>query len=111
MLATVKRQKLKCYGHVTRSDGLAKVILQGTIESTRRRGKQKTWADKCCRVEVFRRDTSHDTQPAGVERADEEVRHDAPQRLLAGLRGKARSVLRVHLLNWTSEEEAQDERK
>ena len=28
----------------------------------------------------------HDTQPAGVERADEEVRHDAPLQLLAELK-------------------------
>ena len=32
LLATVKRRKLKWYGHVTRSDGLTKVILQGTVE-------------------------------------------------------------------------------
>ena len=32
LLATVKRRKLKWYGHVTRSDGLSKVILQGTVE-------------------------------------------------------------------------------
>ena len=30
--ATVKRRKLKWYGLVTRSDGLTKVILQGTVD-------------------------------------------------------------------------------
>ena len=45
-LATVKRQKLKWYGHVTRSDGLTKVILQGTVEGKRRRGRpKKKWID------------------------------------------------------------------
>ena len=38
-LSTVKRPKLKWYGHVTRSDGLTKVILQGTFEGSRRRGR------------------------------------------------------------------------
>ena len=40
LLATVKRQKRKWYGHVTRSDGLTKVILQRTIKVERRRGEQ-----------------------------------------------------------------------
>ena len=41
LLATVKRRKLKWYGHVTRSDGLTKVIFQGTVEGSRRRGRPK----------------------------------------------------------------------
>ena len=46
LLATVKRRKLKWYGHVTRSDGLSKVILQGTVEGSRRRGRpKKSWSD------------------------------------------------------------------
>ena len=46
LLATVKRRKLKWYGHVTRSDGLTKVILQGTVEGSRRRGRpEKSWID------------------------------------------------------------------
>ena len=47
LLETVKRrQKLKWYGHVTRSDGLTKVILQGTVEGSRRRGRpKKSWID------------------------------------------------------------------
>ena len=44
--ALVKRRKLKWYGHVTRSDGLTKVILQGTVEGSRRRGRpKKRWSD------------------------------------------------------------------
>ena len=43
---TVKLRKLKWYGHVTRSSGLAKTIMQGTMQGGRRRGRQKKrWED------------------------------------------------------------------
>ena len=46
LLTSVKRRILKWYGHVTRSSGLAKTILQGTVEGGRRRGRQrKRWED------------------------------------------------------------------
>ena len=46
LLATVRRRKLKWYGHVTRSYCLTKVILQGTVESSRRRDRpKKSWID------------------------------------------------------------------
>ncbi|KAK2154897.1 hypothetical protein NP493_2129g00000 [Ridgeia piscesae] len=46
LLTTVKRRKLKWYGHITRSSGLAKTILQGTVQEGRRRGRQKRrWED------------------------------------------------------------------
>ena len=47
VLATiVKRRKLKWYGHVSRSSGLAKTILQGTVKGGRRQGRQKKkWED------------------------------------------------------------------
>ena len=35
LMTTVNRRKLKWYGHVTRSSGLAKTILQGTVEGGR----------------------------------------------------------------------------
>ena len=38
---TVKKRKLKWFGHVSRSSGLAKTILQGTVQGGRRRGRQK----------------------------------------------------------------------
>ena len=41
ILTTVKKRKLKWYGHVSRSSGLAKTILQGTVQGGRRRGRQK----------------------------------------------------------------------
>ena len=46
LLTSVKRRKLKWYGHITRSSGLAKTILQGTVQRRRRRGRQrKQWED------------------------------------------------------------------
>ena len=46
LLTTVKKRKLKWYGHVARSTGLAKTILQGTVQGGRRRGRQrKRWED------------------------------------------------------------------
>ena len=46
LLTTVKKRKLKWYGHVTRSLGLAKTILQGTVQGQRKRGRQKRrWED------------------------------------------------------------------
>ena len=37
----VKRPKLQWYGHVSRSSGLAKTILQGTVKGGRRQGRQR----------------------------------------------------------------------
>ena len=46
LLTTVRRRKLKWYGHVSRSSGLAKTVLQGTVQGGRRRGRQrKRWED------------------------------------------------------------------
>ena len=46
LLTTVKKRKLRWYGHKTRSTGLAKMILQGTVQGGRRRGRQqKRWED------------------------------------------------------------------
>ena len=44
LLTIVKRRKLQWYGHVSRSSGLAKTILQGTVKGGRRQGGQrKRW--------------------------------------------------------------------
>ena len=40
-LTIVKRRKLQWYGHVSRSSGLAKTILQGTVEGGRRQGRHR----------------------------------------------------------------------
>ena len=46
LLTNVKRRKLQWYGHVSRSSGLAKTILQGTVKGRRRQGGQrKRWED------------------------------------------------------------------
>ena len=46
LLTIVKRRKLQWYGHVSRSSGLAKTILQGTVKGGRRKGRQrKRWED------------------------------------------------------------------
>ena len=46
LLTIVKRLKLQWYGYVSRSSGLAKTILQGTVKEERRQGRQrKRWED------------------------------------------------------------------
>ena len=46
LLTIVKRRKLQWYGHVCRSSGLAKTILQGTVKRGRRQSRQrKRWED------------------------------------------------------------------
>ena len=41
LLKIIKRRKLQWYGHVFRSSGLAKTILQSTVKGGRRQGRQK----------------------------------------------------------------------
>ena len=44
LLSTVKRRKMKWYGHVTRASGLSKTVLQVTVQGGRRRGgRRKRW--------------------------------------------------------------------
>ena len=46
LLTLVKKRKLRWFGHVSRSSGLAKTILQGTVQGKRRIGSQKKmWED------------------------------------------------------------------
>ena len=46
LLATVKTRRLACPRHVRCHDSLSKTILQGTLESWRHRGRQRTcWMD------------------------------------------------------------------
>ena len=46
LLTIVKRRKLQWFGHVSRSSGVAKTTLQGTVKRGRRQGKQrKRWED------------------------------------------------------------------
>ena len=41
LLTLVKKRKLRWFGHVSRSSGLAQTILQGTMKGKRKRGRQK----------------------------------------------------------------------
>ena len=46
LLPMVKKRKRRWYGHISRSSGMAKTVLQGTRKGTRRRGRQKKiWKD------------------------------------------------------------------
>ena len=46
LLTIVKTRKMRWYGHVTRSAGLAKTIMQGTVPGGRKRGRpKKRWDD------------------------------------------------------------------
>ena len=46
LLTMVKRRRRQWYGHVSRSSGLAKTILQGTVKGGRRQGGQRErWED------------------------------------------------------------------
>ena len=46
LLTIVRGRKLQWYGHVSRSSGLAKTILQSTVKGGRRQGGQrKRWED------------------------------------------------------------------
>ena len=46
IFTTVKKRKLRWFGHVVRSIGLCKKIVQGTVPRKRKRGRQKKrWED------------------------------------------------------------------
>ena len=45
LLTLVKKQKLKCFGNLSRSFGLPKTILQGTVKGKKIDGQMKRWED------------------------------------------------------------------
>ena len=46
LLSMVKKRKLRWYGHISRSSGMAKTIRQGIVKRARKRGRQKKrWED------------------------------------------------------------------
>ena len=46
ILTTVEKRKLRWFGHVIRSSGLCKMIVQGSVPGKRKRGRQKKrWED------------------------------------------------------------------
>lgn len=80
LLTTVKKRKLRWYGHVTRSSGLTKTILQGTVPGKRRQGRQrKRWSDN---IAEWTGKTFAETQTLAHNREDWRrlVKHSAMQR-------------------------------
>ena len=46
LLSMAKKRKLSWYGHFSRSSGMVKTVLQGTVKGIRKRGRQKKrWED------------------------------------------------------------------
>ena len=46
LLTMIKKRKLRWYGRISRSSGMAKTILQRTVKGARRKGRQKKrWED------------------------------------------------------------------
>ena len=46
LLTLVKKRKLRWFGHISRSSGLEKAILKGTVTEKRGKcGQKKTWTD------------------------------------------------------------------
>ena len=46
LMSLVEKRKLRWFGHISRSSGLAKTILQGKVKGKRRKGRQKKrWED------------------------------------------------------------------
>ena len=41
LLIMVKKRKLRWYGHISRSSGMAKTILQGTVKGARRKTEEE----------------------------------------------------------------------
>ena len=74
---------------------------QSDIKGNSQRQDEKEMDWQHCGVgrQIIRRDSSNGTQPAGVERPDEEVCHDAPLRLFAEQRdqGKAKQHGSYHV--------------
>ena len=72
VLTIVTRRKLKWYGHVSRSSGLAKTIFLGTVKGGRRQGGQRNkWEDE--HQGVNRRGVYHVPEDGGEQRTMEET--------------------------------------
>ena len=44
-LTMVNKRKLRWYGHISRSSGMAETTLQGTVKGAKKGGRQKRWED------------------------------------------------------------------
>ena len=66
LLSTVKRRKLMWFGHVVRSAGIAKTVLQGTVPGGRKRGRpRKRWEDN---VKEWTGLTLHEAMRTAIDR-------------------------------------------
>ena len=64
----------------------------------RQAAEEVGWQHRVADLQIGRRYSSHGTQPAGVERTDEEVRHDALLRLLAELRDQGKAMYHNYVI-------------
>ncbi|KAI0241780.1 hypothetical protein LSAT2_018860 [Lamellibrachia satsuma] len=79
VLTTVKRRKLKWYGHVSRTSSLTKTFVQCTVRGARRRGRQsKRWEDNMRESGQAFSDTKGGRRQTEVETAGCEVIRGAP---------------------------------
>ena len=54
LLTMMKKRTRRWYGHISRSSGMTKTILQGTVKGAKRRGRQKKrWDDNIKRWTVM----------------------------------------------------------
>ena len=80
-LTTVKKRKMKWYGHVTRANSLSTKVLQGSVQGGTRRGRQrKKWSDN---ITEWTRTSFAETQALAHDRVKwrELVRYSAAQYL------------------------------
>lgn len=87
LITTVKKRKRRLYGHITWSDNLVKIVLQGTVVGRRRRGRQVKvevqyrWMDK----EIICRAPCSDTQQRQMEETGGHLTMSVPQWFLLRL--------------------------
>ena len=83
LLNLMKRQKLKYFGHTLRHDSLEKLIMQGRVEGSRRRGRpRRRWMDDVVEwlemgaEEAVRLAADRKTAMLGAPRPDRDMRAD-----------------------------------
>ena len=62
LLTLVKKRKIRWFSHISRSSGLAKTVLQGTVKGKRRGRQKKRWEDNI--IEWTRMDFASSTRAA-----------------------------------------------
>ena len=85
-LTIVKRHKLQWCGHVSRSSGLVKTILKGTVKGGRRQGRQRKRREDYIRESTgprVRRVPEGSGEQGKIEKTDCEIICGAPATLAA----------------------------